>query len=155
MGMKISAQQKAQVRVAIERSAERLFRKHGFAAATTRQIATAAGVATGTVFNYFPTKDHLGLSLLRGALEAGNQDFELHRRGDESLAEELFAYMWACLKRLKRDRAFAGEVLQRVGTFGATPTGGRGTGANGEVPKSRSSKPGDDSVISTNGQDVG
>ncbi|HEY6333908.1 MAG TPA: TetR/AcrR family transcriptional regulator [Blastocatellia bacterium] len=130
--MKISAQQKERVRATIERSAERLFRKHGFNAATTRQIATAAGVATGTVFNYFPTKDDLGLALLRHAFELANQDFQDHRRGDESLPEDLFAYLWSCFKRLKPNRAFAGEVLQRTAAFGTatsdTVTSQRGEG---------------------------
>jgi AcrR family transcriptional regulator len=102
-------------------SAERLFRKHGFAAATTRQIAAAAGVATGTVFNYFPTKDDLGLALIRERLSSAEQDYERHRRGDESLAEDLFCYLWSCLKQLRAQRGFAGEVLQRASLPGQPP----------------------------------
>jgi AcrR family transcriptional regulator len=117
--VKITAQQKERVRAKIQRSAERLFRKHGFNAATTRQIATAAGVAAGTVFNYFPTKDDLGLALLERSFELARQDCQEHRRGDESLAEDLFAYLWSCLKHLRPNRVFAGEVLQRATTFGA------------------------------------
>jgi len=109
------------VQANILRSAERLFRKHGFAAATTRQIATAAGVATGTVFNYFPTKDDLGLVLIQGRLVSARRDYESHRRGDESLAEDLFAYLWSCLKQLRAQRSFAGEVLQRAALPGAPP----------------------------------
>src|SRR5215472_17301763 len=101
-------------------SAERLFRKHGFAAATTRQNAIAAGVATGTVFNYFPTKDDLGLALIREQLASAEQDYEHHRRG-ESLAEDLFAYLWSCLKQLRPQRGFAGEVLQRASLPGLPP----------------------------------
>jgi len=112
--VKISAEEKERVRATILRSAERLFRKHGFAAATTRQIATAAGVATGTVFNYFPTKDDLGLALIREPLASAWQDYKATRRGDESLAEDLFSYLWSCLKQLRVQRGFAGEVLQRA-----------------------------------------
>jgi len=119
--VKISAQQKERVRAGILRSAERLFRKHGFAAASTRQIATAAGVATGTVFNYFPTKDDLGLALIQERLSRANQDFRSQRRGDESLDEDLFAYLWSCLKQLRHERRFAGEVLQRAALPGAAP----------------------------------
>jgi AcrR family transcriptional regulator len=124
--VKISAREKERVRAGIVRSAERLFRKHGFAAATTRQIATAAGVATGTVFNYFPTKDDLGLALIREHLVSGEQVYNARRRGDESLAEDLFAYLWSCLKQLRAQRAFAGEVLQRA-TLPGQPEGGAGS----------------------------
>jgi len=119
--VKISAQEKQRVRAAVMQSAERLFRKHGFAAATTRQIATAAGVATGTVFNYFPTKDDLGLALIREHLASAERDYARRRRGDESLAEDLFCYLWACLKQLRAQRSFAGEVLQRASLPGQPP----------------------------------
>jgi AcrR family transcriptional regulator len=121
--VKISAQEKERVRAGIMQSAERLFRKHGFAAATTRQIAAAAGVATGTVFNYFPTKDDLGLALLRERLAAADRDYTGQRRGDEPLAEDLFAYLWSCLKQLRAQRSFAGEVLQRASLPGQSPDG--------------------------------
>jgi len=119
--VKISAQEKERVRATILRSAEKLFKKHGFAAATTRQIATTAGVATGTVFNYFPTKDDLGLALIRETLALAGRRYEDQRRGDESLAEDLFAYLWSCLKELRAQRAFAGEVLQRASLTGVVP----------------------------------
>ena len=109
------------MRAGILRSAERLFRKHGFAAATTRQIAAASGVATGTVFNYFPTKDDLGLALIQKRLASGRQDYESQKRGDESLAEDLFSYLWSCLKQLRAQRSFAGEVLQRAALPGPPP----------------------------------
>jgi len=120
-GVKISAEEKRRVRTGIMQSAERLFRKHGFAAATTRQIAAAAGVATGTVFNYFPTKEHLGLALIRERLASAEQDYTAQRRGDESLAEDLFSYLWSCLKQLRPQRGFAGEVLQRAMLAGRPP----------------------------------
>jgi AcrR family transcriptional regulator len=121
--VKISAQEKQRVRAKIVKSAERLFRKHGFAAATTRQIAVAAGVATGTVFNYFPTKDDLGLALIREHLASAERDYARQCRGDESLAEDLFCYLWACLKQLRPQRSFAGEVLQRASLQDQPPTG--------------------------------
>src|SRR5262249_59062610 len=115
---KIGVQEKERVRASILSSAERLFRKHGFAAATTRQIAVAAGVATGTVFNYFPTKDDLGLALIREQLASAEQEYNRRRRGDRSLAEELFSYLWSCLRQLRLQRSFAGEVLQRAALLG-------------------------------------
>lgn len=40
-----------------------LFRERGFAETTIGDIAAASGVATGTVYIYFPSKDHILLAL--------------------------------------------------------------------------------------------
>jgi AcrR family transcriptional regulator len=44
-------------------AAIRLFEKQGFSATTVEQITEAADVGKGTFFNYFPSKDHVLLSL--------------------------------------------------------------------------------------------
>lgn len=43
----------------IRRAAVRVIAEHGFHEATTRMIATAAGTATGTIYNYFSTKEEI------------------------------------------------------------------------------------------------
>jgi len=45
-------------------AAERVFGKHGFAGARMADIARAAGVATGTIYNYFDSKDEVFRSLI-------------------------------------------------------------------------------------------
>jgi len=50
-------------RVAIMEAALKLFTERGFHGTTTAQISKEAGVATGTLFNYFPTKEDLINSL--------------------------------------------------------------------------------------------
>ena len=40
----------------------------GFDAATTREIATAARIAAGTLFNYFPTKEAIAVALAAEAM---------------------------------------------------------------------------------------
>ncbi|WP_051367807.1 TetR/AcrR family transcriptional regulator [Hamadaea tsunoensis] len=50
---------KQHTRQALSDAATRLFADNGFDAVTTAQIAAAAGVAVGTVFNYFKTKEDL------------------------------------------------------------------------------------------------
>jgi AcrR family transcriptional regulator len=50
-------------RAQILEAAARIFARHGFRGATTRQIAREAGVAEGTLFRYFPTKRHLLLAM--------------------------------------------------------------------------------------------
>jgi AcrR family transcriptional regulator len=44
-------------------AAARIFRKHGYADATTNRIAEAAGVSIGSLYEYFPSKDALLVSL--------------------------------------------------------------------------------------------
>lgn len=55
---------KARRRQDILAAAQRLFFEHGYAAASVAEIADCAGVAEGTVFNYFPTKGDLLLELM-------------------------------------------------------------------------------------------
>ena len=50
---------KQQTRAAIREAALELFLAQGYSETTTIQIAAAANVSPGTLFNYFPTKDSL------------------------------------------------------------------------------------------------
>jgi AcrR family transcriptional regulator len=45
-----------------------LFRQKGFRETTMRDIAEGAGIALGTTYNYFPTKDHIALYFFEQAL---------------------------------------------------------------------------------------
>lgn len=82
-------------------------------------------MAVGTLFNYFPTKEDLGVALIMDAWAAGEVDYRTSRRGDESLEEELFAFIMAGLRRLEEERSFAGEVLEFVFRFDDTGRTGR------------------------------
>lgn len=46
-------------------AALRVFAKKGFRRTTVREVAVAAGVADGTIYNVFPNKDALLLAFLR------------------------------------------------------------------------------------------
>ncbi len=48
----------------IMRAAVALFAEHGYARATTKAIAHAAGVSEGTIYNYFATKEELLFAFL-------------------------------------------------------------------------------------------
>ncbi len=109
--MRITAEAKQETRRRILVSARKLFMKNGVDQATTRQVAAAAGIATGTLFNYFPSKEALAMSLLSEALETAPKDHLARRRGDESLDEDLFGHIAAGLRRLAPFRSFAADVL--------------------------------------------
>src|SRR5438132_6250080 len=66
--MRVSAQTKAATRENILDAAQRLFAENGYDATATRDIARAAGIATGTLFNYFPTKEAIVACLAGDAM---------------------------------------------------------------------------------------
>jgi len=111
--MRITTQAKQQTRQRLLKTGARLFRKRGFAATTTREIAEAAGIANGTLFNYFPTKESLALTLFAEALAGAEGDF-VSRNGGGSVEEDLYAFIMAGLHRLESYRQYAGDVLATV-----------------------------------------
>ena len=111
--MRISEQAKQENRARILDRAADIFASKGFEAATTRDIALATGLATGTLFNYFPSKETLAMTMVAEAFGQGREDF-LHRcNGQEDLAEELFLFIASGLRRLRPLRPFLGPVLER------------------------------------------
>ncbi len=95
----MTAETKAATRQRILEAARQLFATGGFDTSTTRDIADAAGIATGTLFNYFPTKEALLASLAAEAIAGVDRDFQ--QSTGESLEEELFAFVAAGLRKLK------------------------------------------------------
>jgi AcrR family transcriptional regulator len=97
--MRVTAEAKAATRLRILEAAKRLFATAGFDASTTRNIADAAEIATGTLFNYFPSKEALLASLAAEAVAGVDRD--LDARTGESLEEDLFAFVSEGLRKLK------------------------------------------------------
>ncbi len=110
--MRITAKAKEKTRERIIESARKLFTDKGFDETTTRDIASAAGIATGTLFNYYPSKEALAMSLVAASLDAGRLDFEARRRGEESLEEDLFAHIMTGLRQLAPHRGYVGAVME-------------------------------------------
>jgi AcrR family transcriptional regulator len=109
--MRVSAEAKVATRGRILEAASACFSKVGFEAATTREIAAAAGIAAGTLFNYFPAKEAMASALVAEALGEARRRFEARPRG-ESLAEDLFALVAAELRSLKPHRGYLRPVLE-------------------------------------------
>lgn len=111
--MRISSQAKQESRTRILEKAAELFVRKGYDATTTRDIAVAAGIGAGTMFNYFPTKETLAMTMVAEALEGGKEDFLRRRTEEEDLSEELFLFIASGLRRLQPLRPFLGPVLER------------------------------------------
>src|SRR6516162_4121986 len=109
--MRVTAAAKLATRRRILEAARDCFRRAGFETATTREIAAAAGVAAGTLFNYFPAKEAIATALVAEALGEARRRFEGRPRGD-SLEEDLFALIAAELRSLKPQRGYVRPVLE-------------------------------------------
>ncbi len=66
----LQARSRATVEAILEAAAQ-VFRRHGYAAGTTDRIAERAGVSIGSLYQYFPNKDALLVSLAEHHVDAG------------------------------------------------------------------------------------
>jgi len=98
--MRVTAQVQAATRENILEVARQLFASQGFHETTTREIARAAGLATGTMFNYFSSKEAIVGSLASEALAEVRTNFDPGNSGS-SFEEALFAFIVAGLRKLK------------------------------------------------------
>ena len=109
------AENKEKTRKAILRAALELFAKHGFYKTTTKAIARKAGIAEGTLFNYFETKEDLALYFFEQELDEVIAWFSQDRRLKRaSLSEKLFAILQRFLERLTPYEDFIGAVYLRA-----------------------------------------
>src|SRR6478736_4100051 len=73
--MRVTADVKTATRKRIVEAAQKLFAREGFEPTTTRDIAQAAHIAVGTLFNYFPTKESIVDSLVSDAVQSADEAF--------------------------------------------------------------------------------
>ena len=112
--MRITAEAKSDTRRRILHAATSLFVSDGWRNATTRGIATAAGIATGTLFNYFPTKEAIAAALMTEALERAGEEFRAGRNEENSLEGDLFSFIWSGLRSLREFRKFLAPASETV-----------------------------------------
>ena len=108
--MRVSAQTKAATRETILRTARRLFAENGYDDTRTRDIADAAGIAAGTLFNYFQTKEAIVACLVSEAIGDGvaaAQDAK-----SRTLEEDLFALIASGLRKIKPLRKHLPALLE-------------------------------------------
>jgi AcrR family transcriptional regulator len=111
--MRVTNATKSATRQRILAAAKGLFLADGWNKTTTRGIAIAAGIATGTLFNYFPTKETIAAALIAEALEGAAKEFG-ERARENSLEADLFTLVCGGLGKLRDYREFLGQALDTV-----------------------------------------
>jgi AcrR family transcriptional regulator len=103
-----------ETRLRILTSALELFHERGFEAATMREIATRAGVATGAAYYYFPSKDAIVLAFYRRAADEMAPQLEKVLSGTTDLRKRLAGLLEVKLSYFEPSRrllaALAGHV---------------------------------------------
>src|SRR5438309_10111254 len=106
------AQNKAAIRKRIVAAALSLVQTKGFDATTTKAIARKAGIAEGTVFNYFKSKDDIALHFFEQEVDqamAAVRDNPRLRKAP--LEEKLFTLVHSQLEFLAPYERFIGTAL--------------------------------------------
>jgi len=106
------SERKAELKQRIVDVALKLFQQKGFDATTTKAIARQAGIAEGTVFNYFRTKEEIALYFfdqeVDHAIDAVRNDRRLRHA---PLEQKLFALVQNQLEYLAPHERFIGAAF--------------------------------------------
>jgi AcrR family transcriptional regulator len=103
---------KEAIREKIVKAALNLFQTKGFDATTTKAIARKAGIAEGTVFNYFKSKDDIALHFFEQEVDSAMATVRDNPRLKKApLEEKLFALVHAQLEYLAPYERFIGSAL--------------------------------------------
>jgi AcrR family transcriptional regulator len=106
---------KEKTKQAILAAALKLFAEKGFYRTSTRAISRKAGIAEGTLFNYFETKEDLALYFFEREMDEVIAWFEGNPRMKRAdLPERLFAIVHHSLERLEPYEEFIGAVYLRA-----------------------------------------
>jgi AcrR family transcriptional regulator len=109
--MRVSADTKAATREMILRTAQQLFADKGYEETRTRDIARGAGIASGTLFNYFQSKEAIVAALASEAIEPARSELEAAAQRPKTLEEGLFALIAGELRKLKPLRRLLPALL--------------------------------------------
>jgi len=112
--MRITADAKRVTRARILATASERFRIEGFESTTIRDIAREINIATGTLFNYFDSKEDVAVALAEEAIAKARRNFLRRRRQDAPLRETLFLQISTQIRYLKPMRSFFRPVIDRA-----------------------------------------
>src|SRR6184192_2885837 len=107
-------QKKLQTRERIRAAAAELFTRHGYGAATMRQIARRAHVGLGTLFNYAEDKRDLAFLIFNEELNAITDVALAAPRAGQPIADQLLAVFRVHYRWLATKPALARILLQEL-----------------------------------------
>jgi len=106
---------KEKTKQAILQVALALFSRKGFYRTATKEISRKAGIAEGTLFNYFRTKEDLAMYFMEDQIAGIIAWFDAEKRlRRATLAEQLFAIIHRHLERIAPYEEFVGAVYLRM-----------------------------------------
>lgn len=88
-------------------AAERVFAERGFFTARVSEIARAAGVADGTIYLYFKSKDDLLISLFESRMEQVTDRMRDAMQAHDTASDKLMAFVHAHLEMVQTHPAQA------------------------------------------------
>ncbi|HEY5897523.1 MAG TPA: TetR/AcrR family transcriptional regulator, partial [Burkholderiales bacterium] len=112
--MSLREKKKLETRERIRAAAAELFTRHGYGAATMRQIASRAHVGLGTLFNYAEDKRDLVFLIFNEELNAITDDALAAPREGQPLADQLVAVFRTHFRWLATKPALARILLQEL-----------------------------------------
>jgi AcrR family transcriptional regulator len=108
------ARRKTETLHRIERAGWKLFKTRGYEATSTREIADAADIAAGTLFNYFPEKRSLLIHLMQRYVDrVATEAFETLRSStlEQDLIHVFDSLTDAYARERRLSRVFVKELL--------------------------------------------
>lgn len=109
-------EKKEETQAAILAASLQLFRAKGFRATTMRDIATEAGIALGTTYNYFPTKEHIALFFFERSMEAVMARYQAEEGADMALEERIFLLLAIELEQIAPYEDFLNLIVVQSAT---------------------------------------
>ncbi len=117
--MGLREDKKAETRAAILNASLRLFQRKGFRETTMRDIAGEAGIALGTTYNYFPTKEHLALAFFDRSLEKVLRRYRREAGEGMALEEQVFLLLAIQLEEMRPFAGFLHAVVPQAAAPGS------------------------------------
>ncbi|EHQ87378.1 TetR/AcrR family transcriptional regulator [Desulfosporosinus youngiae] len=125
--MKLRDKQKAEVKSALLRAGEELFRTNGFTETTIEEITGTAGVARGTFYNYFQTKEDLALEIFYETEELTAKQVDVFFAATSGTDNQIQAIIASAVEwTLKRPELYLVTLLEKM-KRGRTPEHSNGT----------------------------
>lgn len=103
-------------KIKIFEAARHIFSKNGYENTTMVEIARAAEVATGTIYEYFANKEDLFFAVAAERYEAFAEELAIHLAGLKCAFNKIRKYVWFYLYFFQKDPVYAELWLFNIRT---------------------------------------